>query len=159
MYEINIIKPDIFSPALPAAGLLFGMVFCLAFAQFAGLQWHSSITITLYGGLFVWVALLAWRQRMLWTRLGIMDALFGAFVLWVLASLLVRGGTGQVTWKYGSYLPFLTILPYVCGRLIRMKDMQMFFKAVVLASMVMLALLVIDYWQHLASLEMAFFWA
>ena len=134
------------------------MVFCLAFAQLAGLQWHSSITITLYSGLFVWVALLAWRQRILWVRFGVIDALFGVFVLWVLASLLVRGGTEQVTWKYGSYLPFLTILPYACGRLIRMKDMQMFFKVVVLASTVMLALLVIDYWQHLASLEIYSRW-
>lgn len=108
----------LFSPALRAAALLFGMVFCLAFFQFAGLRWQSSVTISLYSVL-VWVALLAWRERKLWAGIGVIDALFGAFIVWVLARLLIQDAPDSVAWKSGRYLPFLAILPYVYGRRMR----------------------------------------
>ena len=151
-------KPYLFSPALPAAVLLFGMVFFLAIAQFAGLQWHSSFTITLYGGLFAWVAVLAWNQRSYWASIGVIDILFGAFVLWVLISLLIQGTPEQAAWRYGRFLPFLVVLPYVCGRLMQVMAVRVFSRIVASAGIVMLILLVIDYWQRLASLEVYSRW-
>ena len=141
-------RPYLFSPALPAAILLFGMIFCLAFAQFAGLRWQPSATITLYSGLLVWVVLLAWRQRKLWAGIGMIDILFGAFILWVFASLAIQGAPEAVAWRYGRYLPFLVIVPYVCGRLMRARDLHLLFKIVASAGLVMLILLAIDYWQN-----------
>jgi O-antigen ligase len=142
------IRSYLFSPALPAAVLLFGMVFCLAFTQFAGLRWQPSATITLYSGLLVWVAVLAWRWRKLWGGLGIIDALFGAFILWVLASLAIHVPPEAVAWRYGRYLPFLVIVPYVCGRLMRVRDVHLLSKIVAAAGLVMLILLAIDYWHN-----------
>lgn len=139
------IRSYFLSPALPAAILLFGMVFCLAFAQFAGLHWQPSATITLYSGFLVWVALLAWRQRKLWAGIGVIDVLFGAFILWVLASLLIQDA---LEWRYGRYLPFLAIVPYVCGRLMQVRDVHLLFKIVASAGLVMLMLLAIDYWHN-----------
>src|SRR6266545_6198348 len=107
--NLSHMRSYLISPALPAAALLLGMVFCLAFAQFAGLHWQQSATITLYGVLFVWVALLAWRQRRLWIRFGMIDALFWAFMLLVLASLAIQGVSSPGARKYGRYLPFMAI--------------------------------------------------
>ena len=134
------------------------MVFFLAIAQFVGLQWHSSFTITLYGGLFAWVAVLAWNQRSYWASIGVIDILFGAFVLWVLISLLVQGTPEQAAWRYGRFLPFLVVLPYVCGRLMQVTAVRVFSRIVASAGIVMLVLLVIDYWQRLASLEVYSRW-
>ena len=152
------IEPYFFTPALPAATLLFGMVFILAFFQFVGLRWQPSVTIVLYSGVLFWVALLAWRQRKLWSGFGSIDTLFGVFILWVLASLLMQGAPEYVAWKYGRYIPFLVILPYVCGRLMRVMGVRAFSRIVALAGFVILILLVIDYWQRLASLEVYSRW-
>lgn len=144
------IRSNLLSPALPAAALLFGMVFFLAFASFSGLPWQPTATITLYCALFVWVALLAWRQRKLWGGIGVIDVLFGAFIFLVLVSLLIQGFTWAGPWKYGRYLPFMAIMPYMCGRLMRVQDTQLFFRVVASAALVMLMLLAIDYWQNAA---------
>lgn len=154
----KVIRSYLFSPALPAAMLLFGLVFGLAFFQFAGFRWQSSITITLYGGLLVWMALLAWYQRKLWGGIGVIDVLFGTFVLAVLVSLLIQGPPDSGAWKYGRYLPFLVIMPYMYGRLMRASSMQMFFKIVASAGGVMLLLLLLDYSGRLASLEVYSRW-
>ncbi len=145
-------KPYLFSPALPAVAILYGLVFIFAFTHFAGLRWHLSITLAFYSGLFAWVVLLAWRQRALWATFGVIDALFCVFILWVLTSLLIQGDPGYVAFKYGRYLPFLVILPYVCGRLMRVIDLSLFYKIIAWASIVLLMLLVIDYWQYLSKL-------
>lgn len=146
------------SPALPAAALLFGMVFCLAFAQFAGLRWQQPATITLYSVLFVWVGMLAWRQRRLWIRFGMIDALFWAFILLVLVSLAIQGVFSPEAQKYGRYLPFMAIVPYVCGRLMRPRDVHLLSGIVASAGLVMLILLVIDYWQNAAAYKIYSRW-
>lgn len=133
------------------------MVFCLAFAQFAGWRWNSSITVIFYGGIFAWVVLLVRRQPTLWAGLGKIDALFCVFVVWVLMSLLIQSPE-PAAWGFGRYLPFLVILPYVCGRLIRAFDLSVFYQIIVWASIVLLMLLVIDYRQHLSKIEIYSRW-
>lgn len=137
---------------MPAAAILYGLVFLFAFTHFAGLPWHLSITFVFYSGLFAWVLLLAWRQRASWAGFGLIDILFCVFVLWVLTSLLIQGDPGYVAFKYGRYMPFLVILPYVCGRMMRVVDLSLFYKIIVWASIVLLMLLLIDYWQYLSKL-------
>lgn len=146
--SVSHIRAYLISPALPAAAHLLGMVFCLALAQFSGLHWQRSATITLYGVLFVWVALLAWRQRRLWIQFGMIDALFLAFILLVLASLAMQGISSPGAQKYGRYLPFMAIVPYVCGRLMRPRDVHLLSSIIAAAAPVMFMLLAIDYWQH-----------
>lgn len=149
--SLSQMRSYLLSPALPAAALLFGMVFCLAFSQFSGLHWPQSATITLYGVLFVWVGLLGWRQRRLWIRFGMIDALFWAFILLVLASLAIQGVFSPEAQKYGRYLPFMAMVPYVCGRLMRPRDVRLLFSIVASAGLIMLVLLAIDYWQNAAT--------
>lgn len=156
--SVSRMRSYLLSPALPAAALLFGMVFCLAFSQFAGLRWQQSATITLYGVLFVWVGLLAWRQRRLWIRFGMIDALFWAFILLVLVSLAIQGVFSPEAQKYGRYLPFMAIVPYVCGRLMRPRDVHLLSGIVASAGLVMLILLVIDYWKNAAAYKIYSRW-
>lgn len=144
----------LYSPALPAVTLLFGMVFCLAFVGLSGLRWQPFATIMLYGVLFIWVALLVWRQRKLWGGFGVIDLLFFWFVLVVLASLLIKDVSGAEVWKYGRLLPFMVVVPYVCGRLMRTRDIYVFSRIIALAGLVMLMLLATDYWLNVSKLEM-----
>lgn len=150
------IKPYLASPALPAATLLFGMVFFLAFFQFAGLRWHPAVTVSLYSGLLAWVALIAWNRSKLKGAISVMDVLFGAFIFLVVVSSFTQGT--PVGWKYGRYLPFLVVVPYVCGRLMYAASMALLFKIVAAAGTFMLLLLMVDYYVRLSSLEVYSRW-
>ena len=154
---LNEMRAYFLSPALPAAGLLCGMVFFLAFSHFMSLRWQPAATITLYSVLLVWVSSLAWRERKRWGGIGGLDALFVAFILLVLASLVVQGAH-TVGWKYGRYLPFLAIGPYVCGRLMRTQDVQLLSGILAFAGLVMLVLLALDYWENLTALTVYSRW-
>ena len=150
------IKPYLVSPALPAATLLFGTVFFLAFFQFAGLRWHPAVTVSLYSGLLAWVTLIAWNRSKIKGAISVMDVLFGVFILLVVVSLFIQDTPAG--WKYGRYLPFLALVPYVCGRLMCVASMALLFKIVASAGTFMLLLLLLDYYERLSSLEVYSRW-
>lgn len=132
------------TPALPAAALLYGMIFCLALAHFAGLPWVQVATVTFYASLFVWVAWLLWQRRASLGQFGRIDILFVAFALVVLGSLAVTAGETAAAQKYLRYLPFLVIAPYLCGRLMRVSDIALLMRVTLMAGMTMLPLLLLD---------------
>lgn len=134
-----------FSPAYPAAVLLYGMIFALAAANFVGLPWSQPMTIALYLAPFVWAFTLAWRNRLNLLPITTLDVLFVSFVLAVSASLVFQGGLQSGGWKYARYLPFMVIVPYLCGRLMRVQDMELFSRIVMYAGLVILPLLLLDH--------------
>jgi hypothetical protein len=136
--------PTLHTPALPAAALLFGMVFCLALAHFAGVSWLPVATITFYVALFAWVSGMLWLRRASLGRLGIMDMLFAAFVVIVLGSLAATPGKTGAAQKYLRYLPFMMVAPYLCGRLMRGADMTIFMRVTLIAGVAMPPLLLLD---------------
>lgn len=132
------------TPALPAIGLLFGMVFCLALAHFAGLPWRQTATVTFYAFLFAWVSWLLWQRRASLGRFGGIDILFVAFVAVVLVSLVATQGWAGDAQKYPRYLPFLVLVPYLCGRLMGASDKALFSRVILVAGVVILPLLLLD---------------
>lgn len=127
-----------------AAWLLFGLLYVQALSHFMGVPWARSMTVIFYLGAMAWAASLTWRQRARMHMLNVIDGLFIAFVIAVLASLAFAGEpTGGVI-KYAPYLPFMMIVPYVCGRLIRLPEIYVLLRIILIAGMVMLPLMLID---------------
>lgn len=132
------------TPASPAITVLFGMVFCLAVVHFAGLPWRQTATVTFYAALSAWVAWLLWQRRASLGRFGRIDIVFVAFVTIVLISLVATQGWAGDAQKYPRYLPFLVLVPYLCGRLMGASDRDLFSRVILVAGVVMLPLLLLD---------------
>lgn len=134
----------IFTPAYPAAWLLFGMLFGLAAAYFLGAPWSKTATAVIYTVPLVWVALVARYRPETLGRVNRIDILFAVFILVILTSLAVLQGGWEVTWKLLSYMPFMMLAPYVCGRFMRAADIDLFSRITLIAGTIMLPLLLVD---------------
>lgn len=139
------LRACLLSPALPAWTLVFGMVFCLAISHFAGLSWQMPATVTFYGLLAVWVAILAWRNRRKILPLTRVDWLFILFLSLLVSSAAIHGLSEPGLYKYGRYFPFFMVAPYVCGRLMHATDVRLFCVILVYTGLLLLPLALIDY--------------
>jgi hypothetical protein len=134
----------ILTPAYPAAWLLFGMLFGLAAAYFLAASWSKTATAVIYTVPLVWVALVARHRPETLRGLNRIDVLFAVFILAVLTSLTVMQGGQEHTWKLLRYMPFMMAVPYVCGRLMRAPDIDLFSRITLVAGTAILPLLLID---------------
>ncbi|MBN2642040.1 MAG: O-antigen ligase family protein [Victivallales bacterium] len=73
-----------------------------------------------------------------------MDTLFVVFVLLVSFSLILNGSIGEIEKKIASYLPFMVVTPYLCGRLMHMSDISALKRIIIFAGIAILPFLVID---------------
>lgn len=133
-----------YSPAYPAALLLFGMLFGLALAHFLATSWSKTATAVIYTVPLVWVALVARHRPETLRGVNRIDILFAVFILAVLMSLTVMQGGQEHTWKLLSYMLFMMVVPYVCGRLMRAPDIDLFSRIILVAGSAILPLLLID---------------
>jgi O-Antigen ligase len=138
------LSPGLYSPAYPAAWLLFGMPFALAAAHFMALPWPQLATVVVYAVPLAWVSILVWREQRHILPVTAFDVLFAGFALLVSASLASQGGFLGASGQYARYLPFMVIIPYLCGRLMRVSDIALFMRATLIAGMTMLPLLLMD---------------
>lgn len=77
--------------------------------------------------------------------MGRIDILFALFVLVVLvSSSAMQGGFVETTQKYLLYMPFMMVVPYLCGRLMRVPDIAQLLRVTMLAGLAMLPLLLLD---------------
>jgi len=136
--------PGLYSPAYPAAWLLFGMLFALAVAHFMAIPWPQLASVAFYAVALVWVSVLAWRERRNFWPVTALDVLFVGFVLLVSASLVFQGGFWGESGKFARYLPFMVGIPYLCGRLMREGDIEHFSRIVLYAGLAVLPLLLLD---------------
>ncbi len=135
------------SPAMPAAILLYGIVFGFATWSYLGWPWQRIDTILLYGAIAVWtVGMIAYRWSSTGFSMNRMDIFFSAFVLWVLGSTAMHWWTG--TTAYLEYLPFFVILPYLLGRTMLAQDMDLFRKILIGMGAIMLLLMPLEYWRN-----------
>ena len=132
------------SPSYPAAWLLFGLLFAQGLAHFIGASWVRGMTLLYYLLAAAWVAGLAWRHRARLWNLNVIDSLFLAFLLFVLVSFALSGEVTDGARKFASYLPFMMIVPYVCGRLMCLRDINVLMRIVLIAGAILLPLLLID---------------
>lgn len=136
--------PGIYSPAYPAAWLLFGMLFALAVAHFVAMPWPRLATVAVYAVPLAWVSSLAWRERWHIRFVTALDVLFVGFVLLVSASLFFQSGIWGEAGRFAFYLPFLVVVPYLCGRLMRVRDIELLMHITLIAGMSIMPLLLID---------------
>lgn len=145
--KLHIVPAWLLSPALPAAGLLYGMLFCLAIAHLMGWMWTPLATKIFYGALFSWVGVLAWQSRSLPRTPVLTDKLFGLFVLGILISSLAHGGADSADLKYLQFVPFMVVLPYILGRIMAPYDARLLVRILVWAGPLILLLAIFDYYQ------------
>lgn len=141
---------SIFSPVYPSAWLLFGMAFSLAMAHFFSFTWSKTATVVFYLVPFVWVPMIIWHRRGILLGIGRIDILFALFVLVVLVSSSgMQGGFVETTRKYILYMPFMMVIPYICGRLMRVPDIAQLLRVTLVAGLAMLPLLLLDRFMSL----------
>lgn len=132
------------TPVLPAAILLFGLLFCFALAHFARLAWTQVATIIFYVFLFIWGVWILWQRRTNFLQLKLIDMLFTAYIITVLISLATTQNESVDTTKYMYYMPFMLVLPYICGRLMYAPDRDFFMRISLIGGVLMLPLLLLD---------------
>lgn len=137
-------KSALFSPAYPALLLLYGMLFLFATTHFMAVSWSEHVTETFYMVLLGWVSVLAWWKRQYLRPVNLLDMLFITFILLVSASLVFQGGFFLGGGKFASYLPFMVVIPYLCGRLMREADNTFFMSLTLITGVAILPLLVLD---------------
>lgn len=96
---------SVFSPAYPAAVLLYGMVFVFAAVHFMAIAWSRPVTVAFYAVVLAWTLALAWQARQHLSPITTLDMLFSGFVLLVLASLALEGGLHGTGRQYAHYCP------------------------------------------------------
>jgi O-Antigen ligase len=131
-------------PANLAFLLLHGMLLLFAVTHFLDVVWQPSITIAFYSVLLLWGLVLAWRHRGRLIPFTILDGLFAGFLLLVLASVVFKGGLQFGAEKYARFLPFMAVVPYLCGRIMRGGDIEHFSRIVMVVGLSILPLLLLD---------------
>ncbi|WP_168069527.1 hypothetical protein [Haematospirillum sp. H1815] len=134
------------SPAYPAAFLLFGLMFVMALAHFLSLPWSRSVTVAFYLFSAGWCLLILRDRIGLLKRLNAIDVGFAGFVLAVLVSGFIFPGLdehGSVS-KYIRFIPFMMMMPYVLGRLMMLRDMELLSRITLLLCLALLPLLLLD---------------
>ena len=135
---------NLYSPAYPAAWLLFVMLFALAAAHLLAFPWPRAATIAAYTLPVAWVSLLAWREQRHVLAFTAIDWLFAGFVLLVVASLVLGSGASGGARQHPYYLPFLVVIPYLCGRLMRVQDIALLSRIILWAGVAILPLLLLN---------------
>src|SRR5690606_24084603 len=95
-----------------------------------------------------WVAIHMWRQRSRLPNLVPIDVLFSLFIIVVLSSLFVIGAGDTTAARFGRYLPFMAVAPYLCGRMMGARDVHLLAGTAAAGGVVMLALLAIDFLRN-----------
>ena len=110
--------------------LLFGLLYTQAFIYFIGLEWKRSFSALLYVLIFVWLAILLFKQKLKWWSLTRIDLFVLFFWSTVGLSIILRTSLSLDLLKYLLYVPFMVFIPYFCGRLIRLSDLRIFMKII-----------------------------
>ena len=137
-----------FSPPYLAFLILFGMIPVFAVVDLIGVKWHSGITVVFYGAALCWTLLLTWNRRQHLSSLNVLDLLLVLFVLVILVSIVLHGKVADLVTGYPRYLPFFLVAPYLCGRLMTQRDIELFVRILVYAGLAILPALL---WEAYTS--------
>lgn len=134
------------SPAYPAAWLIFGLIFVMATAHFLSLPWSRLATVVVYSIPVVWCLLILRDRIGMLRKLNAIDIGFAAFILVVLVSGFIFPSLDEHSSvsKYIRFLPFMMITPFILGRLMRFKDIELISRIVLFLGLALLPLLLVD---------------
>lgn len=135
------------SPASPTAILIYGIVFCFSLWSYQEWQWQYTHTIFFYGVTALWAsAAIINRWRAIGLTVNRLDILFGGFLLWVLGSIATHWWEGTI--QYLEYMPFFFILPYLLGRVMTSRDLDLFKNLLIGFAVILLLLMPFEYWKN-----------
>lgn len=135
---------DPYSPAYPAAWLLFGMLFAISIAHSISVPLAKLGTVTVYALPMGWVAVLIWQRKREILYATTIDLLFTSFMILVLVSLTFKSESWKEFETSIRFLPFMAVTPYLCGRLIRESDIYEFRRVTLIGGVGILPLLLLD---------------
>jgi O-antigen ligase len=124
--------------------LLWGLFCTQILAYFLDIRWSRKFSIILYlilGGLFF---ILIFKRRVQCYRFSSIDFLVSLFWLLVATSLVFRFELREGAINYLTYIPFMCVLPYFCGRLINMGQLRIFMQAVAILALIIIGAAIID---------------
>jgi O-antigen ligase len=124
--------------------LLFGLLCVQALLYFIGIAWERRFTVFLYCVASAWLAVLIARQARQWWVPNRLDLVVLFFWFYAAVSILYRLKLADDTVMYLLYAPFMAVLPYFCGRLIRICFLQKLMYAIVALGLTLTILLIID---------------
>lgn len=132
------------SPAIPAAILLYGIVFLFAGTSFVGMAWHRGYTIALYAGTSAWALIVVIdrfkERRPAWNRIDLLFAMFFACIV-LSASINWWGGTLE----YLKLMPALFVAPYAIGRTMNTADAFSLRRVMTLMGILLVVLISVEY--------------
>ena len=123
---------------------LFGLLCVQALLYFIGIAWERRFTVFLYCVASAWLAVLIARQARQWWVLNRLDLVVLFFWFYVAVSIFYRLKLTDDSAKYLLYAPFMAVLPYFCGRLIRICLLYRLMQAIVALGLTLSILLIID---------------
>ncbi len=124
--------------------LLFGLLCLQALFYFIGIAWQRRFTVLLYCVASAWLTFLIARQSHQWWVLSRLDLVTLFFWFYVIVSIFCRLEITDENSKYLLYAPFMAVLPYICGRLIRICLLHRLMQAIVALGLTVTILLIID---------------
>ena len=124
--------------------LLFGLLYTQAFIYFIGLEWKRSFSVLLYVLIFVWLAILLFKQKLKWWALTRIDLFVLLFWSTVGLSIILRTSLSSDLLRYLLYVPFMVFIPYFCGRLIRVSDLRIFMRIMLILGLLIIPLVIAD---------------
>jgi hypothetical protein len=136
------------SPVGPIILLFHGLLILLAILYYMGIPWQRIYTMGLFGFAFIWGMITVTKRFR--ERLPVrnrIDFLFAAFLLAVLISLATHWWEGSI--KRLVLLPFLMILPYILGRVMRPKDVFMLPGSFIFVALLLLILIFPEYLRYM----------
>jgi len=124
--------------------LLFSLLYTQTFTYFIGLEWKRSFSVLLYVLIFVWLAILLFKQKLKWWSLTKVDLFVLFFWSTVGLSIIFRTSLTLDLLKYLLYVPFMVFIPYFCGRLIRVSDFHIFMRIMLILGLLIIPLMIAD---------------
>ena len=124
--------------------LLFGLLCLQALLYFIGIAWERRFTVLLYCVASAWLAVLIARQARQWWVPSRLDLVVLFFWFYVAISIFYRREIRDDIPKHLLYAPFMAVLPYICGRLIRICWLHRLMQAIVVLGLTVTILVIID---------------
>lgn len=123
---------------------LYGLLCFQTITYFLHINWQRQFSIALYVIATTWLAALLFKQESRWWKINVLDQFVLIFWLTVLGSIFFKQEAINRSIEYLTYIPFMAILPYLCGRLLDRDQLIRFKKLVIFFGFLFILLAVID---------------
>lgn len=125
------LRPLLATPYI-AVLLLFGLLLGLTFSHFLRITWTRAFTVTTYLAALLFLVPVLIKQHRTWWRPNKLD--WVVFIFWLVIIISATFPLKKITIGHSSpilYMPFMVILPYLCGRLMLLSELHILSRTIV----------------------------